>query len=251
MEIRDTRNGEWHWVNNAVVACPHITHADKSVYSALATFSGCQEIRPTFQTIAKRSATSERQAKKAISRLIEVGYIVVKKGGGRGHANVYELAKCSKGCKLCTVSKGCKKTQERVQNFPIKRAKNAPQLDKEIDKEVDNGFNEFWENYPKRVKKKTTEDIWKRNNLSKKKKEIIDFIGKAKKTEKWHKGFVPDPTTFLRQEQWEDDLSSYGEIKRRPYYRGDPVVEKNGKKYVIVNSEWLEFAGKTSDIIWK
>ncbi len=40
--------------------------------------------------------------------------------------------------------------------------------------------------------------------------------------------------------------------KKKPYYLSDPIVEKYGKRYVIVKSgEWLLFAGKESDVEWK
>jgi hypothetical protein len=48
--------------------------------------------------------------------------------------------------------------------------------------------------------------------------------------------------------QWQ---SGALEIKKKPYYRNDPIVEKNGKKYVIQDGQWLEFAGKKEDIIWR
>ena len=38
------------------------------------------------------------------------------------------------------------------------------------------------------------------------------------------------------------------EKEKKLYYRGDPVVEKNGKKYVIVKGDWLEFAGDKKDL---
>ena len=131
MEIRDTRNGEWYWVNTAVNACNHISHSDKSVYGALASFSGFKEIRPSFKIIAKRSATSLRQAKLSIKKLIKVGYIEIVRGGGRGNANVYNLTKCPKGCKNCTVSKGCNKSKETVQELHLNGAKSAPHIDKD------------------------------------------------------------------------------------------------------------------------
>lgn len=138
MEIRDTRNGEWHWVNNAVTACVHIKPHDKVVYSALCTFAGCKEIRPDFELIAKRSAVSIRKAKEAILKLIEVGYVSKVSGGGRGRANVYKLLKVPKGCKFCTVSKPCKIGKKTVQVTTINGASFAPQIDKEVDKEIDN-----------------------------------------------------------------------------------------------------------------
>ena len=139
-EIRNSRNGQWYWVNTAVNACKHISHADKCVYGSLCSFDGCKEIRPSFETIAERSNVSLRKAKLSVKKLIEVGYVEIIKGGGRGKANVYNLLKCVKGCKLCTVSnKGCKLCQERVQKKSINGAEYAPQLDKELNKEEE-GF---------------------------------------------------------------------------------------------------------------
>lgn len=147
MQIRDTRNDEWYWVNNAVLACPHITSAEKCVYSSLATFSGCQEIHPNFETIASRAAVTDRMAMKAVKRLIEVGYISVKRGGGRGNANTYNLLKRPNGCKICT-SKGEQKnsvfeSSKRVNKTTIKGEQNIRPIDKEIDKEIDNAKTSF------------------------------------------------------------------------------------------------------------
>jgi len=41
------------------------------------------------------------------------------------------------------------------------------------------------------------------------------------------------------------------EKAKKPFYRGDPMAQKNGKWFVIVNNEWLTFAGKESEISWK
>ena len=140
IEIRDTRNGEWHWVNNAVIACPHITHADKSVYSALTTFSGCKEIHPNFKSIAKRSNVSERAVKNSVKRLLEVGYLKIDNFGKKGLANVYYLLKASQGCekcKFCTTDKKGKNLQEEGQIGAKRSANFAPQLDNEVDKEIE------------------------------------------------------------------------------------------------------------------
>src|SRR3990167_9519577 len=134
MEIRDTRNGSWYWVNTAVNACPHITNADKVVYGALCTFAGYAEIHPSYPEISKRSAVSIRTCKSSISNLIKSGYLSVEKGGGKGNANVYILLKVPKGCKICTVSKGCEDFTQRVQNLQPEGAKSAPQLDNELNK---------------------------------------------------------------------------------------------------------------------
>ena len=134
-EIRDTRNGSWYWVNTAVNACPHVTAYDKVVYGSLCSFFGCKEIRPSFDEIARRASVSTRKAKKSIKKLLEVKYIQIEKGGGRGKCNVYKLLKASKGCTLCTVSKRCTlrpKSDKTVHATTINGARRAPQYNKEL-----------------------------------------------------------------------------------------------------------------------
>ncbi len=44
------------------------------------------------------------------------------------------------------------------------------------------------------------------------------------------------------------------EKKKKPYYRGDPMVwSKSKQKWFVINSsgDWLEFAGDEKEIIWK
>ncbi len=114
-------------------------------------------------------------------------------------------------------------------------------------------FNNFWKEYPRKENKKKAQEIWKSKNLDKKFNEIISFISKAKKTDRWKQGIVPHPTTFLNGERWEDELEGYNksQSEKKPYYRGDPVVEKHGKKYVISDGQWLEFCGNKEDIEYK
>ena len=129
MEIRDTRNGEWHWVYNAVLADSHINPSDKLVYGAISTFGGHQVIHPTITQIAARCDLSERAVQMSIAKLEEVEYISQEKSVGRGNANVYYLLKSPKGCKFCTISKRCNPRQEKVQTTAIKGATVAPHID--------------------------------------------------------------------------------------------------------------------------
>ncbi len=135
MEIRDMRNGEWHWVYDSVIADPHISPTDKVVYSALSTFGGYKEMHPALETIAERACLSERATRNSMRRLEEVGYIKVDKKTGRGNANVYYLLKMVKGCKLCPFYKGGKEEPERGQILSLKGANLAPHINKESNKE--------------------------------------------------------------------------------------------------------------------
>ena len=74
----------------------------------------------------------------------------------------------------------------------------------------ENVFERFWIQYPKKELKKKSKEIWERKNLDDKIESILTFIEKAKQTDRWKKGFVKQPTTFLNGECWNDDLASYG-----------------------------------------
>jgi len=84
---------------------------------------------------------------------------------------------------------------------------------KEMSDKSDNTFNLFWLEYPRKVKKKVALTVWKKSKLDEHADKIIEFVVKAKKTEEWTKKrgtFIPHPSSFLRQERWNDDLESYG-----------------------------------------
>ena len=139
MKIRDLRNGEWFWVNNAVMTCPHIDAEDFRVYSVLASFGGMPEIRPTMDTIAKRACISVRKANYSVKRLTEVGFVEIKIGGGRGRANVYDLLKAVKGCITCRVSKPRTDEQETPHGLTLNPAQHAGHKDIYKDKQKDIG----------------------------------------------------------------------------------------------------------------
>lgn len=129
MEIRDTRNGDWHWVYNAVLADPHLTEADKVVYSSISTFGGHEVIHPTLEQIGLRCNVSERQVRYSLRKLEEIEYLSIEKSTGRGNANVYYLLKAPKGCKLCPFYKGGKLEPERGQITTLKGEPIAPHID--------------------------------------------------------------------------------------------------------------------------
>ena len=141
IKIRDARNGEWSWVYNALLADPHLTPAAKLIYSSLCTYGGCEKIYPTLEQIAKRVDMSRSIAKRSIKKLQDIGYIEIKKGGGRGKANEYLLLKMPKGCIMCPLSggkKGYETNVKGVHNDPEKGYIIPPNKIRQEDKQEDN-----------------------------------------------------------------------------------------------------------------
>ena len=124
-EVRDTRNGEWLWVYNALLADPHLSAHDKIVYAALASYSGFAQINPDYKQISERSSISQRTSKQSIKNLVDVGYISYEKGEGRGNTNTYVLLKKPKGCEKCT-------NTEKVQETAIKGANDGKEKVQEM-----------------------------------------------------------------------------------------------------------------------
>lgn len=75
-------------------------------------------------------------------------------------------------------------------------------------------FNQFWLKYPKKELKKKTQEIWQRKKLDNHLKVILDFIGRAKNTDRWQKGYIKQPPAFLNGECWNDDLTAYNDKKQ-------------------------------------
>lgn len=74
----------------------------------------------------------------------------------------------------------------------------------------DKRFAEFWDQYPNgyRKAKKTCTDIWKRKKLDGKINAILaDLHTRKSQDDKWLNGFVPNPSTYLNQERWLDDIT--------------------------------------------
>jgi len=68
-------------------------------------------------------------------------------------------------------------------------------------------FDDFWEVCPKKVGKKKTKEIWKRRKLDRIADKIIsDITTRMKNDKKWIDGFIPNPTTYLNGDRWEDEM---------------------------------------------
>ena len=68
-------------------------------------------------------------------------------------------------------------------------------------------FEQYWEVVPVKVKRKLSADIWKRKRLDDKLQIILaDIENRKRADDRWMRGYIPDPPTYLRQERWEDEI---------------------------------------------
>lgn len=220
MEIRDTRNGDWHWVYNAVLADPHLTTAEKLVYAAISTFGGHQTIHPTLIQIGERCGVDERTARRSLRTLEEVGYLKTDLSTGRGNANVYYLLKSPKGCLKCPLlEKGGHSGMERGTITTLKGATVPPHIDKK-DKEKDieevsentpkkersnlEGFGEFTRLYPKKQDIARASAVWRKLSETDRDLALSDLKSRAWGEPK----YIPLPKNYLEGKRWEDELTN-------------------------------------------
>lgn len=76
-------------------------------------------------------------------------------------------------------------------------------------------FEQFWTLYPKKAGKKPAQASWrkvKREDYQK----VLDALARHRKSEQWTKNngqFIPNATTWLNQERWDDEVSMNSERK--------------------------------------
>lgn len=84
---------------------------------------------------------------------------------------------------------------------------------KEIYKEK---FEEFYKNYPKKLKKAEVEKWFKKNNPDDELfKTIMTQLEKFKKSKEWkEQQYIPYPSTWLNQKRWEDEIKTQEDIDK-------------------------------------
>jgi len=66
------------------------------------------------------------------------------------------------------------------------------------------GFETFWKPYPKKRHKPAALRAWKAVDGARHLEAIVAAVERWKGSEQWQSGRIEDPSTFLRQRQWED-----------------------------------------------
>jgi hypothetical protein len=79
-------------------------------------------------------------------------------------------------------------------------------------------FDEFWESYPRKVKRKDALKVWNTAKLDKHANAIMSALSRFIESAEWHKNngeFIPHPTTWLHARRWEDEVPP--PISKNPY----------------------------------
>jgi len=76
-------------------------------------------------------------------------------------------------------------------------------------------FSDFWAAYPKKRHKPDAKKAWRQVDADRMPWPIRDGLERWKGSDAWRRGFVEDPSTFLRQRQWEDEPTAAPHVDPR------------------------------------
>ncbi len=123
------------------------------------------------------------------------------------------------------------KKDEQAKRTTKGQPKDTNKNDKNKDNMLNQWFEQFWNEYPKKVGKKKTKEKFLRLSLDEKKfKKIMEALRTQKESPQWKRDkgqYIPHPTTWLHGERWEDEVESSGDDEPMRDYIGNPLEEIN------------------------
>lgn len=106
-------------------------------------------------------------------------------------------------------------------------------------------FEEFWGAYPRKVGKRSAEQIWTRWNLKGMVREIVKSVNLWRDTDQWRKDggrFIPHPSTWLNRAGWEDIPEIEKSLKDKIIPSGGIYITVGSKHYYksFKGDDWKE-----------
>jgi len=93
-------------------------------------------------------------------------------------------------------------------------------------------FHEFWKAYPQKTGKKAALRAWQKARDRPPISEILAAISRAKNSRQWRNGYIPNPSTWLHQGRWSDEVMEHA--------RHDGSSEETAPKTM---AEWCALQG--------
>ena len=201
----------------------HIIGPSKAVLLALAYCHNKKTERcdPSAETLSRLSGVSVRHVRRVLAELETSGKLERSISQGR-KSNQYKLAvQPGQSDKVEEIEPG---QSDRVEEFQPGHTDRQPGqgVTQTMKKGKNNNycasqnaqmrFDDFWQAYPKKRDKKRSRDIWNRKKLDQHAAQIIqDVAARTHCDQHWRDGYIPNPSTYLNGERWEDEIIPRGQ----------------------------------------
>lgn len=243
----------------ARVDVKRISPTQKFVLMMLAEYADAEgRCFPSVETLAADTGFSDRAVQKAIRGLVAAGFLVIEKGGGRGHSNRYRVAVKGEPSSGFNEEKGEPHSPNGVRGSAIKGEPRSlkgerrsgelpknPPLVLEADAsnthapppKPDDRFAEFWSVYAHKVARGAAARAWVKAIKRAPPDRIIS--GAARYAATRNPQYVAHAATWLNAERWDDEPpaphnggtrndrpQSRADIQRRIFERFDRLGEQ-------------------------
>ena len=196
----------------------------------------------SIQSLADEAGVSKQSVRSALVRFKKFGFINTETNTRQTLITICNYSRYQKKEEKpnTKTSKGPTQGQHRPNTDPTTNNNNnnninnnnppkSPQGDG-----LPEGFDEFWDAYPKRVSKQTAIKAFKRLKPDQELLELIfDDIREREQSEDWRKDggrYIPHPSTYLNQRRWEDEKPKLQLVKSR----GQQILEEQQKMFGIM-----------------
>lgn len=100
-------------------------------------------------------------------------------------------------------------SEPSLTNNPPNPQPNPKKKPLDLPAELLNGFDEFWDLYPKKVDKREAAELWAKVGINGTRELILTALRQHKQSEQWLElggKYIPSPARWLRKRKWEDEL---------------------------------------------
>lgn len=231
--IRDNRKKGWFWTDNELIDlyARHFGVHATAVYLCLCRHANneTQECFPSINMISEKLGISKSSVVRSLFILEKYDLISVlrtKEENGSPLNNVYTLTSKNKWLLPPSTSGALPSTPETL--APLSSLDTTPSVSQTptlvspvvhnntnnnktkltiLENSTKDLFNLFWEEYPVKKVKVTAKIAWSKIPENLRLKIINDVKKRKAKDEHWLGGYIPNPTRYLKENRWEDDIT--------------------------------------------
>jgi hypothetical protein len=108
------------------------------------------------------------------------------------------------------------------------------------------GFDEFWQNYPLKKAKPPALMAWKKLNPSQELQDTIlkDLAIRKENDRYWLENVIPNPSTYLNQKRWEDDMVPAKSVQQKP----KAYLSKHERNQAVLDEYFAKKGSKTNGL---
>lgn len=206
------------FVPNWLLTRTEVSQGAKLAYARLMQYAGEHGVAfPRRETISAELGISESQYDRYVKELVDKHQLIEVDQRGLGQANRYYFLRHPWIVEAMTSPDSAyMRTQDSADTqTPLKRISRRESVE-----DIPQGFEDFWKEYPKKIKKEQARKAWnKLRPAPDLRNAILAAVRKQKLSSDWTKDsgkYIPHAITWLNGRRWEDEVEVAPEFYNAP-----------------------------------